>query len=353
MDDFNQVALLTGSEQKDISTSNSQQQDRENDEQNHSTINISQEPQPEDLLEIDAGIVNTKQNIIIANIAHGTFSQFGKFPTELRLKIWRFAALQPRIIRVTPYKDESDELYFLCVTSQQCPLTMACQESREVVLSFKEPLELFGWGPEFKEPINYLGPVPQSLKAFVYTNISIDTIWVQTFKEDWVTVAKAIVAIGWIPEVKRIIVPKGNPISMQMLSSVMPNEHNRGNILIYTWALSIDLEEIYYLLGDEDFSFDERGIELPHLLDGYINSAYPGTFVAKRMPRSLKEIDKGHEKGFNDARNRDIELFRRSISINTEMADNECLKLAIGRLQAWKPPKIKYIKESQIDALLG
>ncbi|KAJ8065856.1 hypothetical protein OCU04_004960 [Sclerotinia nivalis] len=353
MDDFDQVVLLTGSEQKDISTSNSQQQDRENNEQNHSTINISQAQQPEDLLKIDAGIVNTKHNIVAINNVRESFSEFGKLPTELRLKIWKFAALQPRIIHVTPYKDESDELYFLCVTSQQCPLTMACQESREMVLSFKEPLELFKWGPEFKERINYLGPVPQNLKAFIYTNINIDTIWVHTFKDDWVTVSEAIVAIGWIPEVKRIIVPKANPMGIQMLSSIMPSKQNRGNSIIYSWALSFDLEEIYYLLGDENFSFDDKGIELPHLLDGYINNAYPRMFVAKRMPRSLEEIDEGHEKGFNDARNRDIEQLRGFDPIITEKFDDKCLTLEIKRLQAWKPPKIKYIKESQIDALLG
>ncbi|CAD6442345.1 a042805f-f2fc-4a17-ba1d-e67f9153d9cd [Sclerotinia trifoliorum] len=183
---------------------------------------------------------------------------------------------------------------------------MVCPEAREVVLSFKEPLELLKWRPEFAERLSYLGPAPQNSQASIYINIDIDTIWVQTFKDDWVTVSEALVAIGWIPEVKRIIVPKANPMGMQMLSSIMPNEHNRYNSIIYPWALSFNLEEIYYLLGDDDFSFDDKGIELPHLLDGYIDRAYPRTFSAERLPRSLEEIE-GYEKGFDYARNRGIE----------------------------------------------
>ncbi|KAF7911466.1 uncharacterized protein EAF01_002973 [Botrytis porri] len=218
-----QVATLATPQQMKISTSSTQHHDRNDNEQNHAPVIES---------------------------APDTFQRFRNLPTELRLRIWKFAGLQPRVIHVTTYNDTWPENVYLCPTMpQQCPLTMTCMESRDVVLKFKKPLQ---------------GLVLRS----------------KTYIE---------------------------------------NSERRGPY-------------------QPDTEYDSRifgQVEAEMLMGG------------NEMRGSLEDIHEAYKKGFDDSRNFTIRCFQQDLVKSGHLDDKDQRELQ--RLLAWEPPKIEYIKESQIN----
>ncbi|KAI9648166.1 hypothetical protein NHQ30_002798 [Ciborinia camelliae] len=296
------------------------------------------------------------------DITPQTFPQFPNFPTELRLKIWRYAAFQPRIICATPDGREGFGCFSI-VPTQQCPLATACGESRGVALSHKKPIKLKLSSPNsLVAKTRILNPEAKPhATTTIYVNLDIDIIRLHLLEEDFPYSIRTL-TVGLRPfyGVKHVILPSGRRYINrkrtnyeQLPGSIMPSQHYRYLLTLDEWALEHDIQDVYYLLGDDDFTIDEEGTEFPHLFEGRMHNS-PASFVPKIMARSLEDIDKGWKEFFNDCRIDKIKSAQKGLK-NTIIGSDDAkwLKGEIGWLESWKPPKIKYIRESQVNALLG
>ncbi|ESZ92751.1 hypothetical protein SBOR_6863 [Sclerotinia borealis F-4128] len=259
-----------------------------NNERNRSVATIDQATQTESS---PVELINANHNIVPVHVAPRTFLQFRSFPLEVRLKIWRYAALQPRIILVSPCGTTIQGSNYLRTSWQQCPLTMACRESREVVLSIKKPVKLLRPKPDSAGTMHhqYYYAWNGLVYSIIYTNPDIDVIWLQPSDTPLGIATIAYVALSIFPGVKRLIVSgEGNfpRTHARLLGSVLPDLNRPSRLMIHSLALGHNLREIYCLLEDEGFSID----------------AYTRDERWLGLPRSLKEIDEGHESCFKFSR---------------------------------------------------
>ncbi|KAF7919836.1 hypothetical protein EAE99_008381 [Botrytis elliptica] len=142
----------------------------------------------------------SNENTPAIKSAPGTFQLFRDLPPELRLRIWKFAGLQPRIIHVSNYNNTWPENVYLCPSMpQQCPLTMTCIESRDAVLKFSKPLQrLVLRSKTYMEDAERRGPhtpgteldsqifgqveakMVRREQPTIHANLDIDVIWPHT-----------------------------------------------------------------------------------------------------------------------------------------------------------------------------
>jgi hypothetical protein len=106
------------------------------------------------------------------------FTLFNKLPTELRLKIWRYAASQlPQIIGVKDIENKEE----LCGTKARCPLLLTCTEARNEVLKRKV---------DFNSPYVPCSRTRFDVKDFIeakapkiHTNLEVDTLYLMIFRQ--------------------------------------------------------------------------------------------------------------------------------------------------------------------------
>ncbi|KAF5872119.1 uncharacterized protein Bfra_009148 [Botrytis fragariae] len=366
-----QLATLAIPQQMNGSTSSTQHQDRNFNEQNCSLGAIDQIAHTEEVVGQDTKVDVRNKDAPALKSAPETFEQFRDLPTELRLRIWKFAGLQPRIIHVTNYNNTWPENIYLCPSMpQQCPLTMTCIESRGVVLKFKKPLQgLVLRSKTYMEDAERRGPYTPGTELdsqnfgqveaemlrreqpIIYANLDIDVIWPHT-GECWTDMVHPLGGVYRDPGMKRIIVPKNKHNYPAKVVGVMPRLLDNRSLGVYQWAKSLDAQELYFLQDDEDFSIIEESTQVSHPCDGFVSEASLTQLVwgGDEMRGSLEDIHEAHKKGFNDSRNFTIRCFQQDL-VKSGRLDGEDQR-ELQRLLAWEPPKIKYIKESQIKDIL-
>lgn len=208
------------------------------------------------------------------------------------------------------------DYYYPRLTVQQCPLTMTCQESRNEVLSFKQPLRNIFIKP--KDGVTQVtDPDPNNdqwdfTEATIYANPDIDTLCLHSFRGTVNTfnIGEAIQLSTYQFSGKRLIIPEAAKSHLSndyfILPHAIPNARHRIDFGIYVWALGLHLQEIYSVTGDNNFSINKEGIELPQLHDKSSNYELG---IPKKMPSSLKQIDEAHKLNFEAAQSRRIEGF--------------------------------------------
>lgn len=121
-----------------------------------------------------------------------TFYQFSKLPAELRYRIWEFAVLQPREVKIYHKQNDIEYLHYyettesyFCSRTPWPPLFHVSRESRNV--SQRHYIELFK-GVKFSK-IKF-----KLLEQGIYVNPNVDTICsthddiLKSSKEDWTTI---------------------------------------------------------------------------------------------------------------------------------------------------------------------
>ena len=98
-----------------------------------------------------------------------TFTLFPNLPTELRIKIWQYSLLGPRIIEAA-YLPEP---FFSFNGAHPPPVFQACRESRDVALSVYKPLFESAVGKDHIH--NTIKTLPH-----IYINPTHDTIYIST-----------------------------------------------------------------------------------------------------------------------------------------------------------------------------
>ncbi|TGO24713.1 hypothetical protein BPAE_0096g00190 [Botrytis paeoniae] len=367
-----QVATLAIPQQINGSTSSTQHQDRNENEQNHSVSAIDQIAHTEEVIKKDTKVDIRNKDALAIKSAPETFQRFRDLPPELRLRIWKFAGLQPRIIHVTNYNNTWPENVYLCPSMpQQCPLTITCIESRDVVLKFKKSLQgLVLKSKTYMEDAEQRGPhtpgtelgsqifgqveaeMLRREQPIIFANLDIDVIWPHT-GECWTDMIHPLGGAYRDLGMKRIIVPKNKHDYLAKFLGVMPRLVDNRSLGVYQWAKSLDAQELYFLQeDDEDFSIIEESTQVSHLCDGFVSEVSLNQLVwgGDEMRESLEDIHEAHKKGFNDSRNFTIRCFQQEIFESGRLDDEDQRELQ--RLLAWEPPKIKYIKEAQIKNIL-
>ncbi|TEY36661.1 hypothetical protein BOTCAL_0544g00040 [Botryotinia calthae] len=193
-DQKHQVATLAIPQKMNSSTSSTQHQDGDDNEHNCSVGAIDQIAHTEEVTGKDTEADMRNDNIHAINSAPRTFRQFRNLPAELRLRIWKFAGLQARVIHVDKYNDTWPENTYLCSSMpQQCSLTMTYLESRDVVLKFKNGTELDG--PIFRQVES---EILQRGQPIIYANLDVDIILPHT-GECWTDMIHPLGGVYEIP----------------------------------------------------------------------------------------------------------------------------------------------------------
>ncbi|KAM0126745.1 hypothetical protein ACHAPC_008392 [Botrytis cinerea] len=372
-----QVATLAIPQKMNSSTSSTQQHQYGDDyEHNRSVGAIDQIAYTEEIMGKDTEADMRNDNILAVNSTPRTFRRFRNLPAELRLRIWRFAALQARVIHVDRYNDTWPENTYLCSSMpQQCPLTMTCLDSRDVVLKFKKPLQgLVLRSKTYIEDAERRGPYTpgteldgpifrqvetemlQRGQPIIYANLDVDIILPHT-GESWTDMIHPLGGVYRDPTMKRIIVPKNKHNYPAKVLGVMPHLADKRSLTVYQWAKCLDLQEVYFLQeDDENFSIIEESTQVSHLCDGFVSEASLNQLVwgGDNMRGSLEDIYEVHKKGFNNFRDYSVRCLREGLekSVKSGRPIDEDDQRELQRLLAWKPPTIKYIKESQINDIL-
>ncbi|TGO57351.1 hypothetical protein BELL_1350g00030 [Botrytis elliptica] len=129
----------------------------------------------------------SNENTPAIKSAPGTFQLFRDLPPELRLRIWKFAGLQPRIIHVSNYNNTWPENVYLCPKSRDAVLKFSKPLQRLVLRSktYMEDAERRGPhtpGTELDSQI--FGQVEAKMvrreQPTIHANLDIDVIWPHT-----------------------------------------------------------------------------------------------------------------------------------------------------------------------------
>lgn len=122
------------------------------------------------------------------------FTKFGELPIELRLKIWRHAAQQPRIIGLR----SSPKQPAFAGTNARCPLLIVSKEAREEAMKSRK---------DFNRRMPRLG------RAKIYADLEIDTLWLADLKHD----AWEKLGSGEVKNIQRLAISYDDFVAVQAL----------------------------------------------------------------------------------------------------------------------------------------